>query len=200
MTSWKNLVQVTDLFRGLIGTFDSQPLGSSGLPLSSLLKWQVYPESVYLFNLLIPKEIPTIWKNPLFGSWNFSRTLSFIHKKSKFDQNINNKLGRFFCSLRSMDLRIPRKSFKVESCCALKKREEKTSSQYFTKYLSNLIKLKMYRKCTSAPFAPFLMLEMLKHCLSWEWHPKFQLKEEFPLRFRKLILLPTPKILMKYFL
>ena len=34
---------------------------------------------------------------------------------------------------------------------------EKNSSQYFIKYLSRLIMLKMYRKCTGAPFTPFLM-------------------------------------------
>ena len=50
----------------------------------------------------------------------------------------------------------------------LRSKEEggKTSSQYFIKEISSLIMLKMYRKCTSAPFAPFLMLEMLKCCLS----------------------------------
>ena len=42
----------------------------------------------------------------------------------------------------------------------------KTSSQYFIKYLSRLIMLKMYRKCTDAPFTPFLMIEMLKLCLA----------------------------------
>ena len=42
----------------------------------------------------------------------------------------------------------------------------KTSSQYFIKYLSSLIMLKMYKKCINAPFALFLMLEMLKHCLA----------------------------------
>ena len=42
----------------------------------------------------------------------------------------------------------------------------KTSSQYFIKYLSSLIMLKMYRKCTDAPFTSFLMIEMLKHCLA----------------------------------
>ena len=41
----------------------------------------------------------------------------------------------------------------------------KNSSQYFIKYLSRLIMLKMYRKCTNAPFALFQMLEMLKHWL-----------------------------------
>ena len=76
----------------------------------------------------------------------------------------------------------------------------KNSSPYFIKYLSRLIMLKMYRKCTNAPFAPFLMLEMLKHCLAWAWHPKFQSKEEFPFRFMELILMPTQKIFIKYFL
>ena len=42
----------------------------------------------------------------------------------------------------------------------------KTSSQYFIKYLSRLIMLKMYRKCTNAPFAHFLIIEMLKHFLA----------------------------------
>ena len=42
----------------------------------------------------------------------------------------------------------------------------KTSSQYFIKYLSRLIMLKMYRKCTAAPFTPFLMIEKLKPCLA----------------------------------
>ena len=40
-----------------------------------------------------------------------------------------------------------------------------TSSQYFIMYLSRLIMLKMYRKCTDAPFTPCLMIEMLKRCL-----------------------------------
>ena len=39
----------------------------------------------------------------------------------------------------------------------------KNSSQYFIKYLSRLIMLKMYRKCTDAPFTPFVMIEMSKH-------------------------------------
>ena len=43
----------------------------------------------------------------------------------------------------------------------------KTSSQHFIKYLSSLIILKMYRKCTNAPFALFLKLEMLKHCIAY---------------------------------
>ena len=42
----------------------------------------------------------------------------------------------------------------------------KTSSQYFIKYVSRLIMLKMYRKCTYAPFTPFLMIEKLKPCLA----------------------------------
>ena len=44
--------------------------------------------------------------------------------------------------------------------------EEGASSQYFIKYLSRLIMLKMYRKCTKAPFTPFLMIEKLKLCLA----------------------------------
>ena len=54
--------------------------------------------------------------------------------------------------------------------------------------------LKMYRKCTKAPIALFLMLEMFKH-----WHPKFQSKEEFPLRFRELILMLAQKNIYKIF-
>ena len=42
----------------------------------------------------------------------------------------------------------------------------KTSSQYYFKYLSRLIMVKMYKKCTDAPFAPFLMIEMLTRCLA----------------------------------
>ena len=42
----------------------------------------------------------------------------------------------------------------------------KNSSQYFIKYLSKLIMLKMYRKCTNTPFTPFLIIEMLKSCLA----------------------------------
>ena len=42
----------------------------------------------------------------------------------------------------------------------------KTSSQYFIKSLSWLIMLKMYRKCTDAPFTPFLMIETLKPSLT----------------------------------
>ena len=42
----------------------------------------------------------------------------------------------------------------------------KTSSQYFIKYLSRLIMLKMYRKSTDDPFAPFLMIEKLKPWLA----------------------------------
>ena len=38
----------------------------------------------------------------------------------------------------------------------------KNSSQYFIKYLSRLTTLKMCRKCTDAPFTPFLIIEMLK--------------------------------------
>ena len=45
--------------------------------------------------------------------------------------------------------------------------------------------LKMYGKCTDAPFTPFLMIGMSKHCLAWAWHPKFKSKKEFPLRFRE---------------
>ena len=42
----------------------------------------------------------------------------------------------------------------------------KNSSQYFIKYLSRLIRLKKYRKCTDALFTPFLIIEMSKHCLA----------------------------------
>ena len=42
---------------------------------------------------------------------------------------------------------------------------EKITSQYFIKYLSRLIMLKMYRKYTDAPFTPFLIIEKLKPCL-----------------------------------
>ena len=44
----------------------------------------------------------------------------------------------------------------------------KTSSQYFIKYLSRLVKfmLKMYRKLPDASFALFLMIKMIKHCLA----------------------------------
>ena len=60
--------------------------------------------------------------------------------------------------------------------------------------------LKMYRKCTDARFTPFLILEMSKHCLAKARQPKFQLNEEFPIRFRELALMPTQKIFIKYFL
>ena len=42
----------------------------------------------------------------------------------------------------------------------LRSKEEggNTSSQYFIKYLSSVMMLKMYKKCTNAPFALFLML------------------------------------------
>ena len=42
----------------------------------------------------------------------------------------------------------------------------KNSRQYFIKYLSRQIMLKMYGKCTDAPYAPFLMIEISKHCLA----------------------------------
>ena len=42
----------------------------------------------------------------------------------------------------------------------------KTSSQYFIKFLSRLIMLEMYRKCTDAPVTPFLMIEKWKPCLA----------------------------------
>ena len=42
----------------------------------------------------------------------------------------------------------------------------KTFSQYFIKYLRRLIMLEMYRKCTDAPFTPFIIIGMLKPCLA----------------------------------
>ena len=42
----------------------------------------------------------------------------------------------------------------------------KNSRQYFNKYFSRLIMLKMCRKCTDAPFTPFLIIEMSKPCLA----------------------------------
>ena len=47
-----------------------------------------------------------------------------------------------------------------------RRRGGKNSSHYFIKYLSRLIMLKMYRKCTDAPFTPFLIIEMSKYCLA----------------------------------
>ena len=51
----------------------------------------------------------------------------------------------------------------------------KNSSQHFIKYLSRLISLKMYRKCTDAPFTPFL-IEMLKKLFSLSMAPKISIE------------------------
>ena len=64
------------------------------------------------------------------------------------------------------------------------------SIQYFIKYVSSLSMLKMYRKCTNAPFAFFLMLSKT---LSPKHDTQNFNKKGIPLRFRELIILPTQK-------
>ena len=67
----------------------------------------------------------------------------------------------------------------------LRSKEEggKSSSQCFIKYLSSLIMLKMYRKCTNAPFAPFLMLRNVKTLFSLSMTPKISIEREISSSF-----------------
>ena len=129
-------------------------------------KFHIFPQTFATINFLMISTPRT----------SVVTTLVCFHRTTPFDCHFASNKQRYSLELFSTS-KYGHKTFwrastpiriKIKCGELLPAEEEggKNSSQYFIKYLSRLIMLKMYRKCTDAPFTPFLMIEMLKHCLA----------------------------------